>query len=80
MDEVQERPASLEWRGWKIVAMADEAGAHPVTVLRWKSGERTPDSAQALVIALHPLSRRKRTPNKKRYNNRRDVTSGESQG
>ena len=67
MNEVQERLAVLEDRGWTLAAIADELEVTHDAVKKWKAGQRNPSNAKTVAAFLDSLVARKRVPKKKRY-------------
>ena len=67
MNEVQEKIANLRQSGWTVAAIADELGVRPMTVHRWVSGDRYPENAKPVMIALEQIGKRKRIPKRRRY-------------
>ena len=66
VNEVQQKLADLEGRGWTLVAIADEVGSSYNAVQKWKSGHRRPANAKPVLQILETLCKRKRIPRKKR--------------
>ena len=70
-NEVQERIAVLQDRGWTIAAIADELGVTTNAVVKWKAGQRQPANVRTVLAFLDSLAGRKRVPKKRRYNSPR---------
>ena len=66
VNEVQQKLADLEGRGWTLVAIADEVGATYNAVQKWKSGDRRPANPKPVLQSLDALYKRKRVPKKRR--------------
>ncbi|MBI2170660.1 MAG: helix-turn-helix domain-containing protein [Chloroflexi bacterium] len=66
MNDVQQRLAVLQEKGWTLAAIADELGLTPNAVQKWKSGDRQRVS-KATLEALNRLQRRQRIPKQRRY-------------
>ena len=66
VNDVQQKLADLEGRGWTLVAIADEVGASYNTIQKWKSGDRYPANAKPVLQSLDALYKRKRVPKKRR--------------
>ena len=66
MNEVQERIAELEAKGWTLAAIADGLGNHWTTVAKWKAGDRYAANAPSVILGLEALLRRRRVPRKRR--------------
>ena len=67
MNDMQEKIAALEEKGWSLRAIADEIETHWTTVARWKAGSQYPDHAHLVLMALDGLLARKRIPKRRRY-------------
>lgn len=67
MNDIQIKLAELQEKGWTLAALADEIEQSLSSVEKWKSGERYPASAKAILALLDNLLKRKRIPKKKRY-------------
>lgn len=82
MNEIQERIAQLEGKGWSLRAIADSdelGGVHRNTVGMWKAGTRYPSLDRPVLDALNRLLKRNRIPKRKRYakgSRRREVIDG----
>ena len=46
MNEIQERLATLQDKGWTLAAIADEVGVTVNAVEKWKAGRRYPANVQ----------------------------------
>ena len=66
MNDVQQKIAILQEKGWTIAALADELGLTINAVEKWKYGERYPANAKAIMIVLDQLALRKRIPKRRR--------------
>lgn len=66
MNEVQQRLAVLQEKGWTLAAIADELAVTPNAVQKWKSGDRQRVS-KATLDALERLQKRRRIPKQRRY-------------
>ena len=67
MNEVQQRIRLLVDKGWSLVAMANELGVTWRAVAYWRDGERYPENAKPVLMALDALLKRKRIPKQRRY-------------
>lgn len=67
MNNVQTSMAELQKKGWTVAALADELGQALSTVEKWKSGERYPANAKAILNLLDKIGKHKRIPKKRRY-------------
>ena len=67
MNDIQIKIKELQEKGWTLAALADELGVTVNAVEKWKSGDRYPSNAKAVLIVLEQLSERKRIPKKRRY-------------
>ena len=67
MNEIQERIAQLQDKGWTLAALADEIGVTVNAVEKWKAGDRQPSNLKAILLLLDNLMNKKRIPKKKRY-------------
>ena len=67
MNEVQERIAQLQDKGWTLAALADELGVTVNAVEKWKAGDRQATNAKAVLAMLDRIAQRKRIPKKRRY-------------
>lgn len=67
MNEIQERLAALQTKGWTLAAIADEVGVTVNAVEKWKAGRRYPANVRAVATLLDTLASRRRVPKKKRY-------------
>lgn len=67
MNEIQERIASLEQKGWTLAALADELGITKNAVEKWKAGHRQPTNPKAIFALIDKIATYKRIPKKKRY-------------
>ena len=68
VNEVQQKLADLEGKGWSLAAIADEVGATYNAAQKWKSGARHPANAKAVLQSLDALRKRRRIPKKRRSN------------
>ncbi len=66
MNDIQMKITNLEEKGWTQSAMADELGVTVSAVQKWKSGDRYPGMANAVIMALDTLMKRKPPP-RRRY-------------
>ena len=66
VNEVQQKLANLEGRGWTLAAIADEVGTTYNAVQKWKSGDRRPSNPKLVLQSLDALYKRKRVPKKRR--------------
>ena len=55
MNDVQQKIAELEGKGWSQVAIADEIGLTLNAVQKWKAGARYPANAKAILAMLDQL-------------------------
>jgi len=67
MNDMQDRIAQLQEKGWTLAALADELGVTPNAVEKWKAGDRQPSNAKVTLSFLDQLAKRKRIPKKRRY-------------
>jgi hypothetical protein len=70
MNEIQDKIAQLQDKGWTLAAIADSdelGGVHRNTVGMWKAGTRYPRPDKPILDALDHLLKRNRIPKKKRY-------------
>ena len=67
MNDVQAKLKELNGKGWTLAAIADEVGVSNTAVYRWQSGDRYPENAKAVGMALDTLMKRKRIPKQRRY-------------
>jgi transcriptional regulator with XRE-family HTH domain len=67
MNEIQDRIAQLQDKGWTLAALADELEVTPNAIEKWKAGDRYPRLEKPVLDALDQLLKRKRIPKKKRY-------------
>ena len=67
MDEVRQKLAELQGKGWTLAAVADELGAHRETLYGWMARGHEPTHRKLVVLALDGLLRRRRIPKKRRY-------------
>ncbi len=67
MNDVQIAIDELQKKGWTVAALADEVAQALSTVEKWKSGERYPANAKAILTLLNKISKMKRIPKGKRY-------------
>ena len=67
MNDVQEKLAELQGKGWTLAAIADELEITVSAVEKWKAGSRYPDTPKPVMVVLDSLLRRKRIPKKRRY-------------
>lgn len=67
MNEIQERIAQLEQKGWTLAALADEIGVTKNAVEKWKAGDRQPANPKAIFALIDEITSRKRIPKRKRY-------------
>ena len=66
MNEVQVKLENLETQGWTKKAIADELDVTWQAIHYWRTGERYPGTAGAVLLALDALMQRKAPP-KRRY-------------
>jgi hypothetical protein len=55
MNEVQQLIEVLNTRGWTIASVARGVGVSKNTVQRWRTGQRRPENAFGVVLALQQL-------------------------
>jgi IS30 family transposase len=55
MSEVQKLLEKLNARGWTYIAIARALAVHKGTVHRWRLGQRQPENAFSVVLALQYL-------------------------
>lgn len=67
MNDIQDRIAQLQEKGWTLASLADELGVTTNAVEKWKAGDRQPSNAKAVLMLLSRLAGRKRIPKKRRY-------------
>jgi transcriptional regulator with XRE-family HTH domain len=67
LNDMQTRISQLQEKGWTLAAIADELGATPNAVEKWKAGERYPRLGKPALDSLDQLLKRKRIPKKRRY-------------
>ena len=67
MNEVQERLKDLQEKGWTLAAIADELGLTVNAVVKWKAGDRTPNSVKSVLEHLDRLLLKRRVPRQRRY-------------
>jgi transcriptional regulator with XRE-family HTH domain len=73
VNDVQERIAQLQGKGWTLAALADEVAVTVNAVEKWKAGDRYPTNAKLVLNALDGLARRRRIPRQRRYTKLREV-------
>jgi len=64
---IQQKLAQLKDKGWTNVAIADELEVHHMTIRRWQTGDRYPENAKPVAMALDNLIARKLVPKQRRY-------------
>ena len=67
MNDVQQKLAELQTKGWTLAALADETGNHLSSLEKWKAGSTYPHNAKGVLLMLDQLSERKRIPKQRRY-------------
>jgi transcriptional regulator with XRE-family HTH domain len=67
MNEVQDRIAQLEEKGWTLAAIADGLEVTTNAVEKWKAGDRYPRLEKPVLDALDQLLKRRRIPKRRRY-------------
>ena len=67
MNDVQEKIAELQAKGWTLAALADELGNSVNAVEKWKAGDRYPANVGSVLLAMDALAKRRRVPKKRRY-------------
>ncbi len=67
MNEIQNRIAELENRGWSLAALADELDVSVNTVEKWKAGNTSPANGKATLALLGVVAKKKGIPKKRRY-------------
>jgi transcriptional regulator with XRE-family HTH domain len=73
MNDVQEKLAQLQEKGWTLAALADELDVTVNAVEKWKAGDRYPSQAKLVLNALDGLARRRRIPKQRRYAKAREA-------
>lgn len=68
VNDVQEKIAGLEQKGWTLAAIADELGVSYNAVQKWKAGDRHPTNIKPVLTVLDVLSKRRRIPKRRRHN------------
>jgi transcriptional regulator with XRE-family HTH domain len=77
LNEVQDRIAQLQEKGWTLAAIADELEVTTNAVEKWKAGDRNPSNQKATLAFLDKLLERKRIPKKRRYQKKGVALYGE---
>lgn len=67
MNDVQEKIAQLQEKGWTLAAIAGEMGVTVNAVEKWKAGSRRPANLKATLLVLDRLAKRKRIPKRRQY-------------
>ena len=67
MNMIQQKLAQLKKKGWTNMAIADELEIHHMTIRRWQTGDRYPENAKPVAMALDLLIARKSVPKQRRY-------------
>ena len=67
MNEVQKRIHALQEKGWTLAAIADELEVTVNAVVKWKAGDRTPNSLKSVLEHLDRLLLKRRIPRQRRY-------------
>ena len=67
MNMIQQRLAQLKEKGWTNMAIADELEVHHMTIRRWQTGDRYPENAKPVAMALDVLIAKKSVPKQRRY-------------
>ena len=67
MNDIQEKIADLQAKGWTLAALADELSVTKNAVEKWKAGDRYPTNSRAVVTLLDQIAKKKRVPKKRRY-------------
>lgn len=67
MNEVQNRIAELENRGWSLAALADELGVTVNAVEKWKAGDSSPSNGKAILALFDVIAKKTDIPKKRRY-------------
>ena len=67
MNDVQQRLAALQEKGWTLASIADEIGVTKNAVEKWKAGQRNPANPKPTLQQLDRLLLIKRIPKKRRY-------------
>ena len=67
MNDIQDKIAELQGKGWTLAAMADELGVTVNAVEKWKSGDRYPGMPRALLAVFNELAKSRRVPKQRRY-------------
>ena len=65
-DDIRGRITTLIGSGWTLAAIADELDIHYSTLARWRAGQRHPENAKPVLMALDSLAD-KMPPKKRRY-------------
>ncbi len=68
MNDIQEKIAELQDKGWTLAAIADEISVTVNAVEKWKAGDRYPVNSHAVMVLLDQINQKKRIPKKRRYN------------
>jgi orotate phosphoribosyltransferase-like protein len=74
MNEIQDKIAQLQEKGWTLAAIADELGVTSDTVEHWRVGRRNATNAKGMLIILDKLLEKRRIPKKRRYAKGRVMT------
>ncbi|MBI2830645.1 MAG: hypothetical protein HYX79_00105 [Chloroflexi bacterium] len=67
MNDIQDKIAELQLKGWTLAAIAGELGVTVNAVEKWKAGDRYPTNTKAVLMLLDRIKERKRIPKRKRY-------------
>ena len=82
MNDIQDKIAELQAKGWTLAAIADETENHVSTLEKWKSGAHYPNNVKFILLGLDSLLQRKRIPKQRRYvpgSRKRDKSGADSE-
>lgn len=67
MNDIQEKLAGLQSKGWTLAAIADELEVTVNAAEKWKAGDTYPRNSKGVLLVLDVLAKRKRIPKQRRY-------------
>ena len=67
MNDMQNKLADLQDKGWTLAALADELEVTVNAVEKWKAGDTYPRNSKGVLLMLDSLLKRKSVPKQRRY-------------
>ena len=67
MNDIQQKMAELQSKGWTLAALADELGVTASAMDKWKAGDKYPGMPRPILVMFDQIAKRKKIPKQRRY-------------